>query len=42
MKERNWILGNESVDEIQEYNKVVIVKHIVFSSSNVDKNKGKI
>ena len=39
MKERNWILGNESADEIYEYKNLGVVKNYIGSfSSNVDEN----
>ena len=39
MKERRWIVGNESVDEIYEYKNLGFVKNYICSfSSNVDEN----
>ena len=40
MKERSWILGNESVDEIYKYKNLGIAKNSSFSS-NVDENEEK-
>ena len=42
MKEHGWILGNESVYEIYEYENLGVVKNYVGSfSSNVNENTGK-